>query len=123
MRVKIDENMGRTIARWFTDRGVDACTIAEQGLSGTSDEFLIPRLLQESRVLVTLDVKLADLRRFPLGTHAGIVLLRPGRPGRSSVLHLLETRGESLLRTELVGRVTVVDSDTIRQRVAGGASS
>lgn len=46
-------------------------------------------VLRES-FFITLDLDFSDVRRFPLGTHSGILLLRPRSKSRQAVLDVLE---------------------------------
>jgi hypothetical protein len=52
------------------------------------------------RFLITQDLDFSDVRRFTPGTHAGLLLVRLGQPGRN----VLTARVEMLFATEHVDR-------------------
>jgi predicted nuclease of predicted toxin-antitoxin system len=76
MRVKLDENMPAAMTEVFRQTGHDASSVAEEGLGGTADPRILQAAAAEDRVLVTFDLDFADVRRFPVGTHGGIVVFR-----------------------------------------------
>ena len=47
------------------------------------------RCQAEDRVLFTLDMDFGDIRAYPPGEYVGIVVFRPVKPSRDSVLALL----------------------------------
>ena len=59
----------------------DTTTIVEEGLSGTLDPDLWEIIQKEERFLITGDKAFADIRRYPPGTHFGVLLLRPEEEG------------------------------------------
>jgi predicted nuclease of predicted toxin-antitoxin system len=77
-RFKVDENLPHEIADLLNSRGHDAVTVADQGWSGLPDDVLWRRIQTEARWLATADKEFGDIRRYPSGSHAGVVLLRAG---------------------------------------------
>jgi hypothetical protein len=75
-----------------------------------------PRARSESRVLITLDKGIADVRRYPPRDYAGIVLLRPPSTGRLSVVQFARKRLPQILAADLAGRLVVVSKDSVRVR-------
>jgi len=74
--VKLDENLGRSHVEFLRQCGYEADRVHDQGLSGASDERVWDRVVAEGRFLITLDLDFSDLRRFPPGSHPGILLIR-----------------------------------------------
>jgi hypothetical protein len=70
----------------------------------------------EKRILLTLDKGIANVKRYPVEEHAGVVLFRPVRSGRRVVLAFIRDRLPSLLELDLRGRLTVVGPTRIRFR-------
>jgi predicted nuclease of predicted toxin-antitoxin system len=99
-------------------RGHDASTVLEQGWKGTSDEILWQRIQAEARWLITADKGFADLRRYPPGSHAGVILLRSVEENRRSYAELAATALERLNFDEIAGDVVVVTHRGIRIRRA-----
>lgn len=75
MRLKLDENIGVSAAAFLHEQGHDVLRVTDEALSGASDEVVWQHVCQEKRMFITLDARFSDRRRYPPGTHAGIVLL------------------------------------------------
>jgi predicted nuclease of predicted toxin-antitoxin system len=117
-RFKIDENLPDEIAELLGQHGHDAVTVADQGWEGLADSELWRGIQAEGRWLVTADKEFADLRRFPPGTHAGVILLRLVRQNRHDYSLLMETLLGHVELDELVGAVIVVNDRGVRVRRA-----
>ena len=76
MRVKLDENLPERLAGALLELGHDVDTVIQEGLQGQEDEELWPKVQAASRLLVTKDLGFCDERRYPPGTHHGILVLR-----------------------------------------------
>ena len=74
MRFKLDENMPRDAATRLIDEGYDVETVIGEGLGGEDDPPVLRAATDEGRILLTFDLDFADIRRYPPGTHAGIVV-------------------------------------------------
>lgn len=119
MKLKLDENLPRDLADELAARGLDVDTVLDEGLGGTADEAVVGAATAADRMLLTLDRGVGDLRRFPPGSHAGVVVLRPTSQDPGSIIAL----SARLLRSEdlddLVGCVVVVDPVRVRIRRPG----
>jgi len=76
LRIKLDENMPRDAAEKLRDDGHDVMTVIDEGLGGESDPPVLRAATDEGRTLLTFDLDFANIREFPPGTHAGIVVFR-----------------------------------------------
>ena len=76
MRIKLDENLPRSLTRLLNALGYDTLTVYDQSLQGCDDAAIWNAVVQEQRFLITQDVEFADLRKYPLGSHSGVMLLR-----------------------------------------------
>ncbi|MCS6918664.1 MAG: DUF5615 family PIN-like protein [Fimbriimonadales bacterium] len=85
MKLKLDENLPKTLAESLRALGYDALTVYEENLQGRSDADVWQAVASEQRFLITQDVEFGDLRKYPVGTHAGIMLLRLHSPDREQV--------------------------------------
>ncbi len=116
--VKIDEDLPRTVAQRLRENGYDAANVIEQKMGGTKDPALWKAVQQEKRFLITADKGFADVRTYPPGKHAGVLLLRPDEDGIRPIIDLIS----KLLRTykldDLAGSITVVTPRGIRIRKA-----
>ena len=116
VRLKIDENLPSEIADFLNALGYDAATVVQQGWQGTADDELWRYIQIEERWLVTADKEFADLRRYPPGSHAGVLLLRAPEESLNRYLELAQTALERLNLAELAGAVVVVSPRRIRIR-------
>jgi predicted nuclease of predicted toxin-antitoxin system len=118
VRVKVDEDLPRQIADLLIARGHDAATVFGQGWQGTPDDLLWPLVQSEGRWLITADKGFSDLRRYPPGKHAGVILLRANEESRRAYLELAAIALDRLKLDEIPGAVVVVRHRGIRIRRA-----
>ena len=85
MKIKLDENLSRHLKPALIRAGHETTTAADENLLGKPDNDVATAANVESRMVFTLDVAFADLRRFAPGRHRGIVLFRPGSLGPLAV--------------------------------------
>ncbi len=116
MKFKIDENLPGDLVADLRELGHDAETVFDEQLSGAKDPILMEAVTAEKRILFTLDKGIANLKRYPVEEHAGVVLFRPVRSGRRVVLAFIRERLPSLLELNLRDRLTVVGPTRIRVR-------
>jgi predicted nuclease of predicted toxin-antitoxin system len=116
MRFKVDENLPQELASDLAEIGHDAETVVTEGMAGVADNHLVETARLESRVLLTLDKGIADVRVFPPTTSPGVVLFRPNSMGRGEVLLFIRRHLPEVLKMELKGRLVVVAAGGIRFR-------
>lgn len=116
MKVKVDENLPAAVAKSLRGLGIDAHSVNEEGLAGTSDLDLIDVARAEDRMILTLDRGFGDIRLYPPGTHPGVIVFRLEDESPLSALthvtNLVENHDLDLLR----GAIAVVHRNTIRIR-------
>ncbi len=116
MKVKVDENLPVTVAALLRDRGVHADTVSDEGLIGASDATVFDATQGEDRLIITLDRGFGDVRRYPPGSHAGVVVLRLDSDGpRSAAAAVMLLLDHHDLR-DLRGTITVMHRGTLRVR-------
>ena len=76
MKFKLDENLPVLSAAILASAGHDVDTVGQERLSGAPNPEVVAAATAAQRVLISLDVGLADIRAYPPGSHAGIVVLR-----------------------------------------------
>jgi predicted nuclease of predicted toxin-antitoxin system len=118
MRIKVDEDLPRATVQMLRDRGYEAVSVIEQGMGGWKDPVLWQAIQSEQRFLVTADKGFADIRSYPPGSHAGVLLLRPDEDGIRPVIKLLERVLANYDLKALARTVTVVTPRGIRIRRA-----
>ncbi len=116
MKFKIDENLPVELRGLLRAHGHDAATVLDQSHGGRPDQFIFEVCKREDRAIMTLDTDFGDIRSYPPGSHAGIVLVRVACQDKAGVLRAVEG-ALPLLRTEpLAGRLWVVEETTVRIR-------
>jgi Domain of unknown function (DUF5615) len=78
MKLKVDENIGRSGIEFLRQRGHDTMGVHEQGLGGKADSTVFDVCVAEGRTLITLDRDFGQVPRFPPERSAGIVVLDLG---------------------------------------------
>ncbi|MEQ1932534.1 MAG: DUF5615 family PIN-like protein [Fimbriimonadaceae bacterium] len=91
MKIKLDENIPSDLSL-----PGDVDTVEQEGLAGCDDDTVWAAAQDEGRFFITQDLDFSDLRKFELGSHAGILLLRLSNPSRAN----LAARLSQLLSSE-----------------------
>jgi predicted nuclease of predicted toxin-antitoxin system len=94
VRIKVDENIGKSGIDFLQQAGHDVTTVREQGFGGSADEIVFQACRTERRTLITLDRDFGHVPRFPPKQTAGIVILELGGPAS---LRLLRDRMREFL--------------------------
>ena len=116
MKLKIDENLPAECAEILSHGELQADTVADEGLTGADDSALAVKSRSEGRVLVTLDLDFANIRAYPPAEFSGIIVLRPKRQDRQSVLALVYRFRLVLANRPPAGELWIVETDRIRFR-------
>jgi predicted nuclease of predicted toxin-antitoxin system len=116
MRLKLDENLSRHLKPILVAAGHDVLTTADEDLLSRPDVEVAACAARESRILLTLDIEFADLRKYPPGSHPGIILFRPASLGPLSVNRFVESFVRSTDLSKLSGCVAVVGPQGVRVR-------
>ncbi|MGD9635060.1 MAG: DUF5615 family PIN-like protein [Pirellulales bacterium] len=112
--VKVDEDLPKEIADLMSAAGHDASTVYLQGHSGLPDDQLWPIIQSERRLLLTADKGFADARKYPAGSHGGIVLFRLPRESRAGYIRLASLLLQQVRLDDLIGTIAVVTPEAIR---------
>ena len=116
MRLKLDENLGKSIASVFRNAGHDTATITDEGLRGAKDREVIVACRSEGRCLVTLDLDFGNPLVFNPEQFSGIAVLRlPHRPSFDDLLVPCRTLIAALQHEDITGRLWIVEKRRVRQ--------
>lgn len=99
MKFLLDENISETVSRGLRDAGYSVVHILDVGYEGRSDEDIMEFAQREKRIIVTHDKDFGNLVRFPVRTHAGVILIRlRNQSPRNTLIYLsrLLRMGENL---------------------------
>jgi predicted nuclease of predicted toxin-antitoxin system len=118
VRIKVDEDLPPAVTERLRDAGHDAAGVVEQGMSGWKDPGLWEAVQKEGRFLVTSDKGFGEIRAYPPGTHAGILVLRPDQDGIRPLVELTELVLERARLEDLARLVSVATPRGLRTRRA-----
>ncbi len=116
MRFKTDENLPIEVADDLRRTGHDALTVADQQLAGQPDVRVAEVCKAERRAVVTLDLDFSDIRVYPPGDYAGIIVLRPSVQTITNIRRLIGQVIALLPAEPLAGHLWIVDEGQIRIR-------
>jgi predicted nuclease of predicted toxin-antitoxin system len=116
VRIKTDEDLPPAVTERLRDAGHDAAGVVEQAMAGWKDTALWEAIQQEARFLVTSDKGFGDIRAYPPGTHAGILVLRPDQDGIRPLVELTDLVLERARLEDLARYVSVVTPPGPRTR-------
>jgi predicted nuclease of predicted toxin-antitoxin system len=94
--------------------------VRDIGLRDATDDVIAAQARRDKQTLVTRDLDFADIRNYPPGEYAGIVVLRlPDDASATQVVNLLEVfvRNNDWL-ARLSGRLAIVEVWRVRFRPA-----
>jgi predicted nuclease of predicted toxin-antitoxin system len=115
LKIKADENIGRSGISLLREAGHDVMTVREQGLAGAADEAIFAICASERRMLVTLDRDFGQVPRFPPKRAAGIVVLELGAPATTTLLQSRLREFLALAKTRPVeGELWIVEAGRVR---------
>jgi predicted nuclease of predicted toxin-antitoxin system len=106
VKFKLDENLPVSSTAILTGAGHDVDTVSDEGLVGAPDQDVVAAATAAGRVLISLDRGLGDIRAYPPGRHAGIVVLR------------LTDQSATAAREAVSDLVTFTDLDSLAGAVA-----
>ncbi len=116
MKVKIDESLSKYVAEVCSAAGHDAHTVFDEDLEGQPDPLILEAAGREGRILFTLDKGFGDIRSFPPGDHAGVILFRPPREDAYAIMEFVRVFLDLHSLEQYEGCTVVVESNRVRVR-------
>lgn len=116
MKIKLDENLSRHLKPTLNAFSHEVSTAADEGLLGKPDTLVASVSKAEGKMLLTLDLEFGDLRKYPPGTHPGIILFRLKTNGLPTVSQFVENFIKETDLQNFVGCNVVVDDNKVRVR-------
>lgn len=114
--IKLDENMPADLKTYLRSAGHDVTDASEEGLAGALDESLVAVALSERRTLFTFDTDFANIRDYPIGSHAGIVVFRLEDQRWAILKQAVSSVLKSGMMERLASGLAVVNERQIRVR-------
>lgn len=118
MRFLVDEDLPRSTVDLLLRYKHEAVDVRDIGFRGAKDPQIAAYAQRESLCLVTGDLGFSDIRNYPPGNYAGLVVLRLPRIATASfILSLLESflQQEDLV-ARMPGKLAVVEPGRVRIR-------
>lgn len=119
MKVKLDDNMPRRAGKLLEARGHDVTTVVAEGLGGKKDATVARMAAREGRLIITLDRRFADVRRYLPGRHPGFLVLRPDDQSSENVECLLAALLDQHQLEQMARCLVVVEPGAVRIRRPG----
>lgn len=114
MNFKLDENLSPSLAAVFAAAGHDVMTVIQQSLGGQPDQRVLEVCEREQRALVTHDLDVANIRRYPPAERSGIVVFRLGSQAHAAAESATRRLLEHLKVERLEGMLWIVEDERIR---------
>ena len=108
--------MSRRLKPVLQNHGLDVATAGDEGLLARPDSDVAAAAFREDRMIFTLDLEFGDLRKYPPGTHPGVILFRPASLGPLAVNQFVEDFVRNTDIVALAGCVAVVEPNRVRVR-------
>jgi len=115
-RFIVDEDLPIALAEMLKRKGHWAEHVCHAGLRGADDLTVFKHAQLQKAILITADKGFSDIRRFPIGSHYGIIVLRLKRRKRIEILQRFCQVLSQLKGRSLQGRLIVVTDNKIRIR-------
>ncbi len=116
MKIKIDENLPVDIVTDLRSAGHETDIVADQGLAGAEDSTIMAKVQSDGRAFFTSDKGIGDIRKYPPGQFAGIVVFRPRAMDPGSTLSFVRRNLPIILQSDLSGHLFIVSESGIRIR-------
>ena len=116
MKVKLDENLPESAIEILGAVDHDVDTARAEGLQGAEDRPVLAAAARAERLLVTLDRGLGDIRAYPPGTHAGVLVLRLDHQSPPAIRREMEQIAAEVDLDDLSGCIAVWRHGDLRVR-------
>ena len=115
MRLFVDEDLPRSLVTDLIEDGFEATDVRSAGLKGKPDEDLVEFAKKTDAVLLTGDIGIGNVLRFPLGSHSGIALVRwPEGLPIESLKRMIRAGLKGLTDEEVMGNLVVIEPGKLR---------
>jgi predicted nuclease of predicted toxin-antitoxin system len=113
----IDEDISRSTAQIIKKKGFEVLDARDCGLKGKSDEEIFKFAQKKKAVILTGDMGFGNLLRFPVGSHAGIVIAHfPNEMPTSEINRQIIVAFDSLTENDFKGNLIIIEPGRVRIR-------
>jgi predicted nuclease of predicted toxin-antitoxin system len=100
VKIKLDENLPARLHPILAKLDHDVDTVFQEGLAGRDDLAVWDAAQGAKRFFITQDLDFSDIRRFALGQHQGLMIVRLRDPSRRTLFQ----RIQAVFQTEDIER-------------------
>ena len=119
IRYLLDADLPRSASQALRERGCDAVDVRDIGLEKAPDDTLFRYAVIHRYTRITSDKGFTNLLRFPLGTHAGLVVARfPPHTLARRKSRILTRWVVPLAENDVVGNLLIIEARGVRIRRA-----
>ena len=108
LKVFLDEDLPRQAEVLLISLGLDVAYVPTEGIKGLRNGDLLARATREGRILITRDKGFMRRKRYPAGSHAGIVVARLAVQNTPNLLQALRDLFQEVEPAQLARRVVVL---------------
>jgi hypothetical protein len=114
VRLLVDATVNHDLPHGLrTLRQVQASHVGEHGFLRAADELIVPYATRHRMILLTNDTGISA-RRFPICTHAGVIVVDIAWRDPAGILARLRILWRSGLRSRLPHSVTTIDDEGVK---------
>lgn len=111
----VDEDISRLTSKVLEQSDYTVLDIRDYNLRGSNDDIIFKFAQDNSAVLLTGDLGFANILKFPLNSHYGIVVLHfPNEMSTSRINQILIASLSSLSEEDYPGNLIIIEPDRIR---------
>jgi len=117
MRIVIDEDLSRSLGATLQKLGHEVFDIRAHNLRGKSDDDIFHFAQEKQAVLFSADLGFANIFKFPLGAHNGIVIMRFPNEMRTDTLNQIAVRLlVKIPENDFAGNLVILSPSRLRIR-------
>jgi predicted nuclease of predicted toxin-antitoxin system len=120
VKFKLDENLPAASATVLAGAGHDVDTVSAEGPAGAPDQDVVAAATANGRILISLDAGMADIRAYPPGSHAGIVVVRVSDQSAATVTRAVSDLASLAEPASLAGAIAVLQRGLLRSLICPG---
>lgn len=116
MKFKLDENVPLRLKPLISQEGHSVSDVYEERLQGKDDRALFETCRREELILITNDTDFENVQAYPLGTHAGIIVLRLKSQGAKTVMKAWQEFVTKVDLNKIAKAIIIIGPDLIKMR-------
>lgn len=116
MRFLLDAGVPRAIQNFLEKLGYDALRLSQTKLWNATDEKIFSWAQKENRIIVTRDKGFGDIRNYPLGKHAGIIVIKDPNLSAVKITEIFGRAWAELKQEDFEHNLIIVDRKKVRLR-------